>query len=270
MISILDYVNYKEFLNDRLDEIDGTGRGARSRMSKSIGCQTAYTAQVLSGNAHFSLEQADSICTFLGLDAFQSDYFFNLIQHARAGTPALKKRILSRIQEAQNSRKDLSKRLSLEDSSFAPFQMEYYSSWLFGAAHALISLETIKTENDLAKRLNIPLSRCAQVVDFLIKARVVKKVAETGLQVSKTSIHLPAKSLLINKHHMNWRLKAMQSLETHSEDDFHYSSVISLNKQSKELLHEKILKFIEGFKKEVAASKDETEVISFNLDYFKV
>jgi hypothetical protein len=52
-------------------------------LSRAIGCQTAYTAQVLKGTAHFSLEQAEAINDFLGHPEEQGHLLLLLIQRER-------------------------------------------------------------------------------------------------------------------------------------------------------------------------------------------
>src|ERR1700733_5866480 len=92
-IDIFDYLDYKSYLKARLDDPEeGGGRGARSRLSEAIDCQTAYTAQVLRGSADFSLEQGESINEFLGHTYEQGNFLLLLIQHKRAGTQRLKER----------------------------------------------------------------------------------------------------------------------------------------------------------------------------------
>ena len=103
MIDLFEYTQYKDFLNDKLDELDQGGRGSRAQMSRAIDCQTAYTAQVLRGSAHFSLEQAEAINEFLGHTEDQGYYFLTLLQWAKAGTKKLQNRFIMKL-ESQISR----------------------------------------------------------------------------------------------------------------------------------------------------------------------
>lgn len=79
-LSAYAFTDYKIYLNKKLDDLDEGGRGARARMSRAIGCQTAYTARVLRGDAQFSLEHAEGINDFLGHNEGQGHYFILLVQ----------------------------------------------------------------------------------------------------------------------------------------------------------------------------------------------
>src|SRR5690348_10459892 len=137
--SIFDHDSYKLYLNERLDDHTSSGgRGSRTRLSKAISCQTAYTAQVLRGSAHFSLEQAEAINDFLGHTEEEGHFLLLLIQRERAGTKSLRQRFNRQIKAIRDKRHLLVNRLQIVQPLGPNEQMTYYSSWHYAAIHALV------------------------------------------------------------------------------------------------------------------------------------
>ena len=78
--SIYEYSDYKSFVIDLIDKSEGKVRGRRRAIAKHIGCHVSHITLVLKGNGHFSLEQAESIARFFGLNEQETDFLFLLIK----------------------------------------------------------------------------------------------------------------------------------------------------------------------------------------------
>jgi hypothetical protein len=74
---------------------------------------------------------------------------------------------------------------------------------------------------------------------------------------------------MISKHHTNWRMQAIQSLEREAESELHYSSVITVSEGDAVKIREALVKAIEQVRLIVKPSKDEA-LYCYNLDLFKV
>src|SRR4051812_4695342 len=111
---VFQFDDYKAYLNERLDDpARGGGRGSRSRLSAAMGCQTAYTAQVLKGGAHLSLEQAEAANEFLGHSEEEGAFLLLLVQLARAGTLKLRQRFHREVEKTRRARLLLKNRLGV-------------------------------------------------------------------------------------------------------------------------------------------------------------
>ena len=88
------------------------------------------------------------------------------------------------------------------------------------------------------------------------------------LKVGNARLHLAGDSPLIQKHHINWRLKAIQNLEDDSSKSLHYSSIVSLAASDAEVIHEQLIQTIQKLKSVVRESPEE-ELRSICLDFFK-
>ena len=71
----------------------------------------------------------------------------------------------------------------------------------------------------------------------------------------------------MNKHHTNWRIKAIQSLDNKNDTDMHYSGVITCSHQDIEKIREVMLSAIQEIKALIRESQDETLFV-YSLDLF--
>ena len=261
--------DYKAYLNKRLDELDEGGRGSRARMSRAIACQTAYTAQVLRGVAHFNLEQGEAINDFLGHTEEQGHFFLLLIQFARAGMPKLKSRFQKQIESIVEGRQLLKNRLGVKEHLAEHDQLIYYSSWFYGALHALVSIPTYQTPERIAERLQIGIKQAAEALEFLLKSGLIERTQKGTLQIGKGQIHLGADSPLIAKHHINWRLQAIRAVERNPKAGLHYSSVVSISRKDEEHIRDTLTNFLQTIKPIIRESKEE-EACSLSIDFFRI
>ncbi len=273
MNDLFDSQSYKDYLNARLDDPSaGGGRGARARLSQAISCQTAYTAQVLRGTAHFSLEQGEAINEYLGHTDEQGRFFLLLIQRERAGTLKLKQRFEREIAEIRSSRLALKNRLGVNQSLSEKNQLQYYSSWYYSAVHALTSIPGFQSSEKISKRLGIDSVKASQALELLLESGLlVRTKTREGeqLKVGVARLHLPHDSPLISKHHINWRLQAIRALERQRQENLHYSSVISISEEDGARIREILVKTLETIKPIVRDSKEE-KLTAFSLDLFEV
>jgi predicted transcriptional regulator len=144
----------------------------------------------------------------------------------------------------------------------------YYSSWQYGAIHVLLSIKQFQTREAISKKLEIPLPRVDQVLEFLVKTGLCRKERIRYLTV-KPLLHLDKSSPLISKHHTNWRLRTMMAFDQNIEENLHYSSVFTVAKKDlprvQEILAEALAKALK-----VINPSPEEEVAAVCIDLFKI
>ncbi len=266
---LFDFLSYREYLLAWIASHPKKGRGLRASMATSIHCPLSHVSQVLKGVSDFTFEQSEEVNEFMGHTHEQSDYFLLLVQSARAGTPKLKKRIESQIKKIREKRLVLKERLEVKHSVSPESQAIFYSSWQYAAIHILLTIEKFQTKESIAKYLNLSLRKTSEIIEFMMSHGLV--IQKNGrYQVGTTRVHLGNDSPMISKHHINWRLQAIQSLEKENHaEDLHYSSVVSISKQDVALIKSILIKTIENTKSVIRDSKEE-ELHSFCLDFFKI
>ena len=265
--SIFEYEDYKRYLRDSLMARGEGKRGERSRLAAFVGCHTAYVSQVLNGDAHFSLEQSELINRFLGHSKDQALFFLFLVQYARVGTVSLRKVFEEQIQTLKENQFILKDRLDFKRTLTREDQATFYSSWHYGAVHVLISVPGCHTERGISAYLGLRIERVAEILQFLMSVGLVTRNAQGLYGIGTTHIHLESDSPMISKHHTNWRLQAVQSLDRPSKKDLHYSSVITASQADGDRIREILVQAIEQVRAIVKESKDE-DGFCYSLDFF--
>lgn len=243
-------------------------------MAEALQCQGAFISQVFNSELHFSLEQAERLARFLGLSEEEAHYFYLLIQQERAGTQALQKYFEGQIQKALQQRLILKDRLGVKKTLQLEDQAIYYSSWHYSAIHVALTILALQTKESLARRLGLPLSRVSQVLEFLV-SRGLAIQEGSRFRVGESRIHLGNDSPLVNRHHSNWRMKAMEAMETvvttesSEEKDLHYSSVVTISREDALKIQSKLIQWLSETKAVIRDSKEE-DIYSLCFDFFRL
>jgi hypothetical protein len=184
----------------------------------------------------------------------------------RAGTPPLQSRIQKKIQKILESRQNLKNRLKFEKAIKREDQMIYYSAWYFAAVHIALAIPTLRTRGALSKAFLLPQSKVSEVLGFLIKCGLVQE-KHGEYTIGNARLHLEKDSPMILKHHTNWRIKSIQSLESETQDELHYSSVVSFGNSDVPKVREILVKAIEDIRSTIKPSPDEV-LYCYTLDFF--
>lgn len=267
---VFEFRDYKSFLKAFIKEQPRGGRGVRMAMARAAGCPVSHVSQILTGKSHLSFEQAEGLNAFFGHTQEQSNFFFLLIQMARAGTPALRDRLHKQMQSILEKRLVLKERLGVKQSISEADQATFYSSWLYGAVHVLLTIPEFQSVQMVAQKLRLSMTRANEIVEFLQSIGLVTSTPDGRIVVGTTRIHLGSDSPLIAKFHTNWRIKSIQSLEKENfKEDLHYSSAITVSKADALMLKESLIKKIEEVKTVIRDSPAE-ELHCFSLDFFSL
>ena len=266
--SAFGHDGYKAYLREILPA-SGEGRGLRSRLAAAIGVQSAFISQVLNQKVHLSLEHALKVSQFLQHGEAESHYFMLLVEHERAGSPALRSYYASQMAAIREKRLQIAERLQVKQTLNLEDQLTYYSAWYYGAVHVLISIPELQTKAALAQHLRLELPLISEILDFLVKCGLAVDDGD-HFRIGNARLHLGANSPLISKHHTNWRMRAVQALDEMSKrSNLHYSAAITLAREDVEKIRKVLLEAIERTENIYKPSKEETGY-AVNLDFFAI
>ena len=269
VLSVFEFDAYKAFIKAWIAARPARGRGEKSKIARALHCHSAYISQVLEGSAHLSLEQISALAEYMGLGVQEIRFLLLLLQRERAGTKLLKKHFEQEIQEIQEARTLLRHRLGISPTIEAKDQATYYSSWLYAAAHMAISLPQFQNRDALAKKLGIAVARAVEILAFLTSVGLA--IEEGGrFRPGTASIYLPENSSLVSKHHGNWRMLALRSMDDPHLHDLHYSSVATVNQKDLPKVRAILVNAIEEIRAVIKSSTEEDTVFSFGLDSFRL
>ncbi len=267
---IYEYRNYREYLRAVIVSKPKRGRGMKVALARAANCPVSLVSQVLSRERHFSLEQAEGVNEFVGHTHEEAQFFFLLLQHARAGTPALRKRLQHEIDLIVARRLVLKERLGVGNPLSVEAQATFYSSWLYSAIHVLLSIERFQTKEALSHHLGLSLKKTSEILEFLVSVGMAEGVEHGRFRIGPARIHLGTDSPLISKLHSNWRLQAIRSLEREDSDvDLHYSSAVTISEADSSRIKSMLVKFIAEIKTIIRESKEEG-AHCFSIDFFRI
>ncbi len=269
--SIFDFQAYRSYLTSFIKSQPGGGRGFRARMAEAIGCQKGFISKVLDSESgsEFSLEQGDRLNALLHHTEEESNYFLLMIQLARAGTPSLREHFRNQMKVVINRRLELRKDLRSRTVLSPEDQMRYYSHWYYAALGVAVSIPTLQTKEALAKALEIPLDVTTSALEFLVSRGFILQQGDHFRHPDQQQVHLPSSHALIGRHHTNWRLQALKSLDKERPQDLHYSYVVTMSQQDALQIRSYLVEAIKEVLARAAPSKEET-LYSFCMDYFEV
>jgi uncharacterized protein (TIGR02147 family) len=265
-VTIFDFVSYRSYLKNFIAAQPNAGRGWGSKMAIHLGCHTSFVSHVLSGLAELSLEQAFGLTSLLGLNEEEGDFFILLVSYERAGNHDLKRFFLNKINEVKNKRKVVVERIGKSNQISLQDQVVYYSSWQYAAVHVLTSIPKFQDGYSLSSILKMSPTRAKDILQALQKMGLVKEVKDKWIRTEK-QLHLPASSPMIKKHHQNWRLKAVDSVDDAKSNDLQYSSVVAMARTDVEKVQEIMMKAIEEIRAVVRESPEE-DIYCYMMDFF--
>jgi uncharacterized protein (TIGR02147 family) len=270
MKDLFEFDDYKAYLKAAIEAKPKQGRGVRLAMARHVACPVSHISQVLSGSSHFSMEQGESVNEFMGHTEEEAQFFLLLLQFSRAGTAPLRKRLESQIRQVNQKRLILKERLKVNHSLRAEDQARFYSSWQYAAVHVIVSIEKFQTKEAISEYFDISLRRAGDILEFLSSLGLVVKKPSGRYEMGTARIHLGNDSPMISKLHANWRLKAVQSMESDLvEDDLHYSSAVTISERDRGKIKSLLVNTIAEIKGIIKDSKEEG-IHSFCLDFFRL
>ena len=267
---IFGFKSYKAYMTERFRTSENHGRGLRKALAEHLGGPTSHVSQVLSGNSHFTMEQAEGVNEFLSHNDDEAQFFLLLVQFARAGTPRLKIRLEKEMQKIIGKRLFLKDRLGVKEGLSRDDQVRFYSSWHYGAIHVMLAAKKFQSKEAISKHLGLTLKRTSEIVDFLVSTGLAIQKQPNRFDIGTARIHVGNDSDLISKFHTNWRMQAIHSLDREEfGNDLHYSSAISISEADFTRIKGMLVKAIEEIKAVIRDSEAEA-AYSFSLDLFGI
>jgi len=265
--AIFEYTDYKEYLRSKVGG-PHQKKGVKSAIARALGCQPTYITHVLNAHANLSLEQAEAINTFFAHTKDESQMFLLMVLRDRAGTHTLKANFQEQIEQLQANRLVLTKRLGQRNTLTEEQRATFYSVWYFLAAQIGITIPSWRTHDALAANLGLPPARVSEILQFLCEVGLVQKSGNQFIP-TETQIRLGKDSHHILKHHTNWRVKAIDSLEREAINDLHYSGVVSLSEKDVLRIKNLLLDQLKENLKIIGESKEE-KLYGLNIDFYNL
>jgi uncharacterized protein (TIGR02147 family) len=242
------------------------GRGEYRKIATQLRMHPTMISQVFKGDKHLTREQAVDLCEYFGLPELETDYFLALVDFERAGSKRLTLKIKKQLESLKLRSLKLAARLPVETKLTEEARAVFYSDWSYSGVRLLSSIEGFQNIDQISEYFGIPKTKVAKIIDFLLHQGLC--VAEDGkIKMGPKQTHLEADSPLIQRHHSNWRLKAIQRYEKLTEKELCYSGPMSIGRKDFERIREMLTQLIQQTTKIATDSKEET-LACLNIDWF--
>lgn len=268
-MSIFESTDYRDFLESFVKSQPRGGHGYKLKIAEALGVHPTLVTQVLKGRKSFSTEQAYALAEFIKINDLEKDYFLTLIEYDRAGSVALKKFIESKLLKLRQENEKVKNRVSVYGSMSEADQALFYSQWYYSALRLSCGLREDVTAESLARDFDLPAELVSKVLLFLISRGLVVEKENKMLDQGPQNTFLPSDSPLISRHHMNWRMKAMERHPRIGADELAFSAPLTLAEADISKVRKMCLDFIQDISKKVSNSPAE-QLACFNMDWFRV
>jgi len=264
MKSIFEFKNYQSFLLYFFQ----IKRGNQARLAEFLECKSSFLTQVIDEKVEISMEQAMKIPNFLGMNKNEKMAFLLYVQKEKIKSLDEKRFFEDQINTLKIKNNTVKERLAgvgeLDDHA----KSKYYSSWIFGAVHILCAFSWINDVSDISHFLKIERTVANEALKFLLECGLCER-KNNKLSIGKRQIHLDENSEYIFNHHINWRLKAIEKLNSGHHQILNFSSLIGISKKDAAAIKEILLKSISETNKVVQNSGEDAAFL-INVDFMEL
>jgi uncharacterized protein (TIGR02147 family) len=268
-MTLLNQLDYRKFLNDFIKSQPKAGHGFKLKIAEAIRVHPTLVTQILKGHKSFTLEQAFTLTQFLKFNDIEKDYFLTLIEFDRAGTDQLKKFIEAKLLKLRQEGEKVKNRVAIYSSMSEADQAIFYSHWYYSAIRLSCDLGKEVSVKSLSKQLHLPIELVEQVLGFLASRGLVVQKDNKAFTRGPQNTFLPSESPLISRHHMNWRVKAIEKHPRLENDELAFSAPVTISEKDVHEIKKMCLDFIQAVSKKVNDSPSET-LACINIDWFRV
>lgn len=265
-MSIFKSSDYRQFIRQTVQGFPHGGRGEWARLAEHLNVNATMISQVLSGAKDFSIEQAQKVGLFFGLQKMELDYFILLVQIERAGTHELKTYYKEKQNELKKSALQMANRIPITRPLTDLERSIFYSSKFYSAIHLYCSLDEGATVESLGQRFKLSRNRILEILQFLVSTQLCRH-SDGRYFMDRQSTHVEKGSPFLLKHHSNWRLEAAQKSEQLTDEELMFTANVSLSKEDFALIRETMVNTIQKVLAKVKDSPAE-EIANLNIDFF--
>jgi uncharacterized protein (TIGR02147 family) len=246
-MNIFEYDNYKQLVRERLKTFPRKGHGQYLRIAKLLNIHTTMVTHIFKGDSNLSVEQALKLSEYFAFSPLENDYFVTLVHLERASNSQSRAYFGNQISLLKARALNLSERLQAKKALNESDQAIFYSAWYYSGIRLLCAVENFRSAEAIAESVRLPLPTVARALEFLLATGLLRE--ENGrFVVGETLTYITRESPLAAKHHLNWRLRAIQQLDHIPEEDLVFTNVIALSKKDFLKIREEIVKLLETYK----------------------
>jgi uncharacterized protein (TIGR02147 family) len=247
-MNIFEFENYKVFVQEHLKTLPRRGHGQYRRIAELLGIHTTMVTHIFRGDSNLSVEQALKLAEHFVLSEIETEYFITLVQHSRS-TNRHSRAFFERQRSALRTRiLNLGERLQAKKSLDERDQAIFYSAWYYSGIRLLTAIHDLRSAEAIAELTSLSLPTVARTLEFLVSTGLLRREENGRYVVDEMLTYVGRDSRLVTRHHLNWRLKAIEQLESIADDELVFTNSIALSKNDFLRIREEIVKLLETYK----------------------
>lgn len=265
MPSPVDFSDYKKFIRSYL-ETAYQKRGLRTQMAEAMKTHRSHVTHLITSEVQLTLEQADALARFMGLQPLEVEYFVQLVSLARAGTPSLRSLISRNLKNTAQAIKKERLKLPSETTVLPQQAFQYFGQWWSMAVHLAVSSWKKNDMATISSRLGISRQTVARTIHELHEAGMLKKTNK-GWVAENPSVDLSQSPQLVWIHAATWRNWVLGRHRHHTElPETRYSGALSMTSEDAVWVREQIVDLIGRMRSRVATKKGE-QIFYLGVDF---
>ena len=265
MKEIVEYTDYRKFIQDYYDERKRCSAFSWHAFAQKAGFSSdVYLKYVCEGKKNLSVGSAGSVATAMGLVGFEYEYFVLMVSYAHAKSNEAKKAAF----EERCALAMAHKIRVLGDEEF-----KYFKSWKNSVIRELAPHMPGAKPLEIAHacKAKISAAEVSETLDFLVKAKLLKKDKDGNYQQTDKAIKMaPVEAVPLAARDLQRQMGefALQSIDLPISERMMSGYTLGLTRRA----YERIKKETEDYYRRVVAiatEEDETEqVYRLNVQLF--
>lgn len=263
MPSVFDYLNYRNFIRDRVEFMRARNEYSNRKFAAEVGFGSpSYLRMVIGGQRHLSRENSEKLSKAFGLDEKEAEFFELLVEFDQASD--LKAQDLA-------YKKILGNEVFRKVRKMAQAEYEFFSNW-----QVVAIFEGLSTDFG-----QLPASRMAEMLEISVQdlehhLSVLKRLGlidfTNGRWVKKDrqlETPLDIQSLNVRNFHRQMGLKAMDVIDRLASTERTFAGMtINLSEQGYQDFRKRIFDFLRDSNAVYSESEKSDTVFQLNIQLF--
>ena len=273
LVSIFSDEDYRPFLNWSFSQpLSQNNHRAvpLSTAANQLKMDASLLSRVLKGERALTLDQAYLVSEYLSLNEYESEYLMALVNLERAGNLNLKERLRGQLVKIRREY-DLTAQPESESAVLSNInQFKFYSSWHYSAVRLLTALPRYQEQYAaklISVHLGIPEKLVNEILEFLLSTGLCSKLPNGQVVRAKKDTIIDRNSPMIDRHLLNWRIRACEQLPYSGSLDLFHSSPILISENTAKDIKSKLRELIKLIQ---TLSHEDGDKVPFclNVDWF--
>ena len=265
MKSILEYKDYRLFIQDYYDERKRLGAFSWREFCKSAGFTSPnFLKLVCLGESRLGAPKIENVANAVGLVGFEKDYFRALVTFCNAKKDSVKKASLLEMQKIAMEHK-----MRVVDGD----AFQYYESWKYPVLRELVPMMPGANPSDIADECkeHVSAEEVRDILSFLVKAGFLKKDGEKVYSQTEQNVigSKEALPIAIRSMHKEMANMAARAVERYSPSERYFTGVtLGVNEEASRRIVDEIDACCKKVLSIANEYKDSDQVCRINFQFF--